>query len=85
MNPSRFYGTSKHVNPIPGDGCQSDDDLVSDSDPEYEPASVPSRRTRKKKLSYLNRIVPMMMKSPHKACMLHPHPQLRAKKTKKSR
>lgn len=50
MNPSRFYGTSKHVNPIPGDGCQSDDDLVSDSDPEYEPASVPSRRTRKKKI-----------------------------------
>lgn len=46
MDPSRFYGCSKHVNPIPGDGFLSDDDLVSDSDPEYEPSSsrLPKKR-----------------------------------------
>ncbi|KAH9638365.1 hypothetical protein HF086_006545 [Spodoptera exigua] len=46
MDPSRFYGYSKHVNPIPGDGFLSDDDLVSDSDPEYEPSSsrLPKKR-----------------------------------------
>ncbi|XP_055852309.1 piggyBac transposable element-derived protein 3-like isoform X2 [Episyrphus balteatus] len=35
MGSKSFYGNDKHVNPIPGDGFQSDDDLFSDSDTEY--------------------------------------------------
>ncbi|GBP74879.1 PiggyBac transposable element-derived protein 3 [Eumeta japonica] len=46
MDPSLFYGSSKHVNTIPGDGVLSDDDLDSDSDPNYEPNS---HRARPKK------------------------------------
>lgn len=37
---SRFYGASKHVSPSPGDVILNDDDLASDSDPEYEPFSL---------------------------------------------
>lgn len=46
MDPSRFYGCSKFVNPIPGDGFLSDDDIVSDLDLEYEPSSsrLPKKR-----------------------------------------
>ncbi|GBP32950.1 hypothetical protein EVAR_20130_1 [Eumeta japonica] len=46
MDPSLFYGSSKHVNTIPGDGVLNDDDLDSDSDPNYEPNS---HRARPKK------------------------------------
>lgn len=36
MEPLRFYGRSSLVNPIPGDGSQSDDELAGDSDMELE-------------------------------------------------
>lgn len=40
MDRSSFYGSSSHVNVFPGDGSVSDDDLTSDSDPDYEPISL---------------------------------------------
>lgn len=39
MDPARFYGRSKHVNVIPGDGSQSDDECDYGSDSEYVPPS----------------------------------------------
>ncbi|XP_057338431.1 piggyBac transposable element-derived protein 3-like [Microplitis mediator] len=40
MGFSRFYGTSKHVNIIPGDGSLSDDDISFNSDDDFEPNSI---------------------------------------------
>ncbi|KAL3284321.1 hypothetical protein HHI36_018485 [Cryptolaemus montrouzieri] len=43
MDPSFFYGRSKHINSIPGDGSLSDaNGLASDSDPEYETYPTPA-------------------------------------------
>ncbi|KAL3287745.1 hypothetical protein HHI36_002209 [Cryptolaemus montrouzieri] len=44
MDPSCFYGRSKHINSIPGNGSLSDDnELASDSEPEYEPYPTRAR------------------------------------------
>ncbi|CAK1598666.1 unnamed protein product [Parnassius mnemosyne] len=46
MDPARFYGSYKHVNPIPGEGLLSDDELASDSDSEYVPPRQFQRHRR---------------------------------------